>query len=570
MEGAPLTLAQNHARNALLETRRANPVAASEEHDLAATEFASAAEGTQDSEAIRVLNLLEQHHKQLGQLLKLQHEHPPKISPTDEVEHVPSPSISKNKPLQAESTISTQQKPPSDSSQAPPRLHSTLRRSGKDLTTSIASNLASARGIPGPQPNRRGTTAPSTVSADQAGETLAKGSREKAAKTSRDRPEHAEKQQPPFFTSSEPPLQPPKPLANPTGRVKGSGDDQEKTDNTTTEQTFQQFYSTFENVLSKISAPLAFTGLPLTGPVKPSSPQTPKVLDTAKKSSSRISPSSSQASAASIHTTAGEDDGPDYSKFISRAALQAVRDNNPSLGGNPAESFYVVPTSGGTVSYAGILNRAERDAMQLQGGRHTRQLSNISEDTNDDFQDAREMPIPSSEASPEIGRDRRGRRSLKKEEKVVKGSVSNKTMEELEMENDALKRVTDLLSKRLHMWEVNAQSSSAALQQSLRSLHQQPQRSNSPLRSASEGIETDDDASRTISQLEGKIRKAESDRERQKRENEKLKTVVDKYRDRWEKLKEGARVRREGGVTRTKSNDAGQVKDTSIAVVDEE
>src|SRR5271156_1279695 len=42
--------AHNHARNALHETRRSNPVAASEEHDLAAAEFATAAHGTSDSE----------------------------------------------------------------------------------------------------------------------------------------------------------------------------------------------------------------------------------------------------------------------------------------------------------------------------------------------------------------------------------------------------------------------------------------------------------------------------------------------------------------------------------------
>ena len=35
-----------HARNALSETRKSNPVAASEEHDLAAGEFAHAAQIT--------------------------------------------------------------------------------------------------------------------------------------------------------------------------------------------------------------------------------------------------------------------------------------------------------------------------------------------------------------------------------------------------------------------------------------------------------------------------------------------------------------------------------------------
>jgi hypothetical protein len=43
--------AHSHARNASLETQKANPVAASEEHDLAAGEFANAAKSTSDLEA---------------------------------------------------------------------------------------------------------------------------------------------------------------------------------------------------------------------------------------------------------------------------------------------------------------------------------------------------------------------------------------------------------------------------------------------------------------------------------------------------------------------------------------
>jgi hypothetical protein len=50
METAPLTLAHTHARNAVLETRKANPVAASEEHDLAAGEFFTAANTSSDRE----------------------------------------------------------------------------------------------------------------------------------------------------------------------------------------------------------------------------------------------------------------------------------------------------------------------------------------------------------------------------------------------------------------------------------------------------------------------------------------------------------------------------------------
>lgn len=46
----PNTQAHTHARNAVLETRKANPVAASEEHDLAAGEFATATQSSSDHE----------------------------------------------------------------------------------------------------------------------------------------------------------------------------------------------------------------------------------------------------------------------------------------------------------------------------------------------------------------------------------------------------------------------------------------------------------------------------------------------------------------------------------------
>lgn len=46
----PIYQAHTHARNAVLETRKSNPVAASEEHDLAAGEFAAAAQNSTDQE----------------------------------------------------------------------------------------------------------------------------------------------------------------------------------------------------------------------------------------------------------------------------------------------------------------------------------------------------------------------------------------------------------------------------------------------------------------------------------------------------------------------------------------
>lgn len=62
---------------------------------------------------------------------------------------------------------------------------------------------------------------------------------------------------------------------------------------------------------------------------------------------------------------------------------------------------------------------------------------------------------------------------------------------------------------------------------------------------------------------------AQKDLEKYGRENEKLKTVVMRYRERWEKLKEGARVRREGAekdreknVDDTKDQDANETEET--------
>jgi TolA-binding protein len=118
----------------------------------------------------------------------------------------------------------------------------------------------------------------------------------------------------------------------------------------------------------------------------------------------------------------------------------------------------------------------------------------------------------------------------------------SKTLEELQMENQALKHLSDTLSKRLHMWEVNAQSSSMALQQSLKAIH-----AASPTASAVPSTPLSGTSSNEarIKELEDRLRRGEKELERANRENEKLKEVLGRYRDRWEKLKEGAKTRRE-------------------------
>jgi hypothetical protein len=293
---------------------------------------------------------------------------------------------------------------------------------------------------------------------------------------------------------------------------------------TTSEEPFQRFYSTFEGLISKISAPLAFAGLPLGA-------ETSTQESARRKSSADTKVDRHQAT-----SDRGQFTEPDVSKIFSRAALRAIRDSNGTGTGNTAESFYVVPTTGGTVSYAGILTRAEKEARR-----------NSLDEADDDFVDARETP-----ASPELRQSLTGSRGRASRAADKLTSLHNpKTMEELQMENQALKHLSDTLSKRLHMWEVNAQSSSIALQQSLKAMHHHKDawpdhpyaQGSSAAASPSAPVDTD----QRIKDLEERIRRSEKELERVGRENEKLRDVLGRYRERWEKLKEGAKTRRAEG-----------------------
>lgn len=291
---------------------------------------------------------------------------------------------------------------------------------------------------------------------------------------------------------------------------------------------FQRFYSTFEGLISKLSAPLAFAGLPLG-------------TEDATKAASTSRKSPAEAKLDRHHTTSDRPSAlpePDVNRLFSRAALRSIRDTPGSSPGNTAESFYVVPTTGGTISYAGILTRAEKEARR-----------NSLEEADDDFVDARETP-----SSPEVRQTSGNARAPGRGAADKLMSLQNpKTLEELQMENQALKQLSDTLSKRLHMWEVNAQSSSMALQQSLRAMHHHNEHqmqgssgSASPVATLSNAPAGPNPDAR-IKELEELVRRGEQALERAGRENDKLKNVLGRYRDRWEKLKEGAKTRRAEG-----------------------
>lgn len=296
-------------------------------------------------QALRTLQLLEQHHQKLSQLIKI--DLAPKVKKEQEVQ-----------PPKREEQPSSRPKPDAaDRSSSPYRNIPTLQRAPRELSSSIASNLASARGIPSSQ--RR---ASAIVTAQHA---RGHNSPERRSLDRREVAQESEKREEP-----------------------------EKSD-----EPFTKFYSTFENLVSKITAPLAFAGLPLKEP----------------------------------------EEDPDLKRIISRAALRAVREER----GNPAESFYVVPSTGGTVSYAGIVGR-------------------------DDGQP--------------------------------------RDYEELKLKNQALQELTDNLSRKLHMWEMNAQS----MQQSVK-------------------VQKD----------------VEEELDKLRKDNEKLRALLNRYRKKWEELKAGARQRRE-------------------------
>ena len=169
--------------------------------------------------------------------------------------------------------------------------------------------------------------------------------------------------------------------------------------------------------------------------------------------------------------------------------------------------------------YASILARDRHNfpalALERESTRNSEEL--------DEFVDARETPGP---PSPQMVRSGKA---------GAKIAGSNKTMEELQLENEGLRSYLDNVTKRLYEFEMGAQASSHALHQSIKaSMRQSPAASQA-------GTGTN------VEKLEEQIREARKEMERMGRENEKLKGVVGRYRERWEKLKEGARVRREGG-----------------------
>lgn len=435
--------------------------------------------------------MLEQHHKKLGEILKSAHEKP--SHEDSQTPEATSPEASKTQ----------------DSNAQPPRLPRTTRNTSRQLSSSIASDLATARGIPSSR-QKRPTPASPLVSNQHADGQISQDGNKSKKPTS----------QPPAQTSRPswaPPLQKPE-------------DEQHETTEAG-DSPFSLFYNTFDNLVSKMSAPLAFAGLPLAQPA----PEKP-------------APEAKEAT----KTPKGSKDKPmDYSHLISNAAFRAVTSNPNSPDPAPArarveDSFYHVPATGGTMSYAELLARADRDEARTLRGHH-RQISNLSNISEDDFVDA---PSEISSGSKPVPKSA-PRRGMTDERKV-----DGKTMEELALENQALKHISDTLSRRLHVFEMSSQTSTAALAQSIRSMPRSPSITPTTSRTkpsnksdvyntASTGAEPDERTQKRINELEDILRKSDARAKKKEAENEKLRASLDRYKDKWDTLKANAKSRRE-------------------------
>ncbi|KAL9101248.1 MAG: hypothetical protein Q9163_003481 [Psora crenata] len=491
MDTSPLVLAQSHALRA---STAKTPTAAIDEHHQAAGHFAKAARDTTNSEAFRTLKLLEQHHEKLIQIIKFQNAHP--IPQTSE-------SLSDTKvsalvtPAPPSSSV-----PPQDAPAPRPQSHSlpAAHRPQRDVGSSIASNLASARGIPSNRQRRSGQTSSPLLNQQNAeGKILSPPRRSRLAstpaKTTRETSisEKAIQQSLPNTNSasgSSPSLKEGDP--NPTPSVK-------------TDESFNRFYTTFESLFSKLSAPLAFAGLPL----NPDS----ETNTTTNQTSAPTQPTPSKRPKPLTRATAS----PEYSRLFSPAALRAIREEPGNTNLGAAESFYVVPTTGGTMPYASVLARHGTGEAYAAVSRDS---TGLSEET-DEFVDARETPGP---PSPVMARG-----------KIGAVTVGGKTMEELQLENEGLRSLVDELSRRLWQFEISSQMSTAGLHQSIRAGMKQQA-----------SVSDDAVAQGDARNMNARLQALEKELVAMKKENEKLKGVVVRYRERWEKLKEGAKMRREG------------------------
>lgn len=495
---------------------------------MAAGEFSNAAKHTSSIEALRTLRLLEQHHQKLSELLKFPLEHTSQQSTESDAtegdeKHSPTGDDAQGKDKKQPGSTMGRSVSPVATKPLPTLSHQQRgpRYPARDLTSSIASNLATARGI---RTGRRGQVLTPSVSNDFAPGSLEVHPRKDGT---------TQKVNTRLEQTGKPSWVPPNPVVptKPEQQQATAPSQNEERSASPSDEGFSRFYNTFGSIFNKLSAPLAFAGLPLI---------TEESVSESAPTPAPEPPSQRRHRSRPPHSATIE---PDLSKIYSKATLRALRGD----GNGPNDSFYVVPTSGHTASYASILTFDQKErrriAASVHGGHAEQHLDDPDEE---DFVDARESQAPLSPAlRKRLGKDKSDR------------NLHN-VVEELHLENASLKEMLDKLSKRLHAFEINSQSSHLALAQSLRL-----QRPGSPMSSSGGGgggggkVEQGDEALKKRNrELEEQLALAAQRMDMLEQEHAKLQQTLDKYRDRWEKLKAGAKARREGQGSVNKDGEA--------------
>ena len=356
------------------------------------------------------------------------------------------------------------------------------------------------------------------------------------------------------------------------------------------EDNFRRFYSAFGGVISAISAPLAFTSLPLNPTPPTPAPESPQTEKTPKTRSRNSSPEASRTVKSSV---------PDLAALISKPALRALRsDGGTPL--NPNESFYLVPTSGGTVTYASMLQSSGAQPHQLAP---IDEGSGSLKGSHDEFVDAQESVGPSSPTSSRRPRSRSSTGQVTAQRTIPAGRGTGlKTLEELALENETLKSLVDKQAKRIQMWETNSQNQFNALAQSFRA--RPPARLSSDPNALSHALSigsnatpalpsppipgshpqspgaSDPATAKRIADLEAQLaaqahrmEDLSSTNAQLARQNEKDKQVIGRYREQWEKLKAGARKkeqeRRERRLEAIKAGDQAKDSESGDAEVED-
>ncbi|EFY84536.1 hypothetical protein MAC_09413 [Metarhizium acridum CQMa 102] len=494
MESSPVVKAHDHAAAAA----SADTTVAINEHTLAAGEFANAARNTTSVEALRTLKLLEEHHRRLAELLNLQ---PDPVSQTSEED--------------VNEKTSLDEKGASTTHQSGKKMPSLTQKgfAAREMSSSIASNLASARGI---RSKYRGQPLSPSVSNDQAPGNVDPHPRRDGSRTKMQSIIDTQPGKPTWV----PPMAPPKmePRTNKSAASSPRVDQTAASAMVNEDAGYARFYNTFGSLINKISAPLAFAGLPLIQEEptpEQSTVEQPVESSPPKRKASRQPPTSLTLE-------------PDLSKIYSKATMRALAREGHSTN----DSFYVVPTTGHTMSYANILTYAEKEKRRLGASLHSNDPDHSHpEDEDDDFVDARETPVPVSPGA------RRRMGLAHKTEKDLRN-----TIEELGLQNKSLKDTLDVVSKRLHAFEASSQNSAMALAESYRIL-----RPGSPSASPHAANVAGDEALRKKTlDMEEQLAAAMKQMERLEKDNRKMQKTLDKYREKWEVLKAGAKARREG------------------------